>query len=535
MEVDIVPGQFDDAEDEVELTSNDSIIAAIENSITTKKVVSFQQQPEDEDYDDYDFHEDEMDILEDELLTREPDVEGTTGAGGGDSAAKMQPMEKVLSKYIDKISVDNYASHVTSMTERGKVSRRVKDKSDRATIEQVLDPRTRIILFKMLSRNVVCEVNGVISTGKEANVYHATTINGEHRAIKIYKTSILTFKDRDRYVTGEFRFRRGYCKGNPRKMVTTWAEKEARNLTRMKNAGVNCPTMHMLRGHVLVMDFIGSDGWPAPLLKDVKLTESKYRELYLNCVLLLRRLYHDCKLVHADLSEFNLLYDHGHVVVIDVSQSVEHDHPHSLEFLRKDCTNINDFFRKNGVPTMSLRELFDFVTDVTINKDNIDQYLDKMMTLAAERTQEAKDEICIEDEIFKQSFIPRTLDDVDNFERDVLKAKKGLGDNVLYKALTGMNADLSGAREVPEILQDEDDGDGEEVDDDDVSIQDGEDSCEKIKPIDITVKRKNMTKEEKKLHKKQVKEENRERRTTDKIPKHVKKRQQKLARLHRGK
>ena len=27
--------------------------------------------------------------------------------------------------------------------------------------------------------------------------------------------------------------------------------------------------------------------------------------------------------------------------IIDVSQSVEHDHPHALEFLRKDCTNIN--------------------------------------------------------------------------------------------------------------------------------------------------------------------------------------------------
>ncbi|KAG8133299.1 putative Serine-threonine-protein, partial [Naja naja] len=65
-----------------------------------------------------------------------------------------------------------------------------------------------------------------------ANVYHASTAKGENRAIKIYKTSILMFKDRDKYVSGEFRFRHGYCKGNPRKMVRTWAEKEMRNLTR---------------------------------------------------------------------------------------------------------------------------------------------------------------------------------------------------------------------------------------------------------------------------------------------------------------
>lgn len=32
--------------------------------------------------------------------------------------------------------------------------------------------------------------------------------------------------------------------------------------------------------------------------------------------------------------------------MIDVSQSVEHDHPHALEFLRSDCSNITEFFRK---------------------------------------------------------------------------------------------------------------------------------------------------------------------------------------------
>ena len=45
-------------------------------------------------------------------------------------------------------------------------------------------------------------------------------------AIKVFKTSILVFKDRERYVSGEFRFRKGHCKSNPRKMVQLWAEKE---------------------------------------------------------------------------------------------------------------------------------------------------------------------------------------------------------------------------------------------------------------------------------------------------------------------
>lgn len=98
-----------------------------------------------------------------------------------------------------------------------------------------MDPRTRMIIFKMIQKGVVNELNGCISTGKEANVYHSTTKSSNHDlAVKVYKTSILTFKDRDKYVSGEFRFRHGYCRHNPRKMVRTWAEKEFRNLTRLK-------------------------------------------------------------------------------------------------------------------------------------------------------------------------------------------------------------------------------------------------------------------------------------------------------------
>lgn len=69
-----------------------------------------------------------------------------------------------------------------------------------------------MILLKIINRDLVSEVNGCVSAGKEANVYHARTKDGQDRAIKIYKTSILVFKDRARYVSGEFRWRRGYCK-----------------------------------------------------------------------------------------------------------------------------------------------------------------------------------------------------------------------------------------------------------------------------------------------------------------------------------
>ncbi len=50
----------------------------------------------------------------------------------------------------------------------------------------------------MLNSGLFSELNGCVSTGKEANVYQAATEDGKDLAVKIYKTSILTFKDRDR-------------------------------------------------------------------------------------------------------------------------------------------------------------------------------------------------------------------------------------------------------------------------------------------------------------------------------------------------
>ena len=107
-----------------------------------------------------------------------------------------------------------------------------KDRANRATVEQVLDPRTLRFLAKIINKGIISRINGCISTGKEANVYHGTSDdpdNDREYAVKIYKTSILVFKDRERYVDGEL-IQKYKNQSNPRKMVKVWAEKEFRNL-----------------------------------------------------------------------------------------------------------------------------------------------------------------------------------------------------------------------------------------------------------------------------------------------------------------
>ena len=47
-----------------------------------------------------------------------------------------------------------------------------------------------------------------------------------------------------------------------------------------------------------------------------------------------------------------------------------------------------EFFKKKGVSTLTMKELFDFVTDMTINSDNIDAYLEQAMAMTSHRTVE---------------------------------------------------------------------------------------------------------------------------------------------------
>uniref|UniRef100_A0A3Q2Y1C3 Serine/threonine-protein kinase RIO1 n=1 Tax=Hippocampus comes TaxID=109280 RepID=A0A3Q2Y1C3_HIPCM len=512
------------------------------------KQVGVQQDSDDDD--DNDDEDDEVDDDDDAWawsaaggdLTKRYNRSVVGQANKQNSANYVPTTDRSLRRFEHKINLDklNFADSVinkvtTMQKQKDADTYRVKDKSDRATVEQVLDPRTRMILFKMLTRGIISEINGCISTGKEANVYHAGTAGGDSRAIKIYKTSILHFKDRDKYVSGEFRFRHGYCKGNPRKMVRTWAEKEMRNLIRLQTAGIPSPEPLLLRSHVLLMSFIGKDDRPAPLLKNAVFSESKARELYLQVVHNMRQMFQEARLVHADLSEFNMLYQHGQVYIIDVSQSVEHDHPHALDFLRKDCSNVNEFFGKRGVAVMTVRELFDFITDLSITCHNMDQYLEKMMVVAAERTSaQRSDQDRVDEEVFKKAYIPRTLTEVSHYERDFdlirtreeETAASQQHDNVLYRTLTGLKKDLSGVQMVPALL--EDDGSSSLSEEEEEEDEDDKDD-EATHPLPGD----NADPLDKKEKKKLVKEAQREKRKS-KVPKHVKKRKEKVAKTKKG-
>ena len=200
-----------------------------------------------------------------------------------------------------------------------------------------------------------------------------------------------------------------------------------------------------------------------------------------------RKMYHDCKLVHGDLSEYNMLYHQGKVFIIDVSQSVEHDHPHALEFLRKDLCNVTDFFRRFEIAVLGLRELFDWVVDT---RTNWEERLDGLETVASSRTaDDISHQQTVDEEVFKQVFIPRRLNEVARPEDDIERLEDS--DCVEYRAVTGI------CKDEPERSDDE-----EEVD-----IENDEDETGKENKVFVSSRRpKGESKEEKAERKKAFKE-----------------------------
>lgn len=88
-----------------------------------------------------------------------------------------------------------------------------------------MDENSRLMMLKLINGGILDEVNGTISTGKEANVYHGVGGNPERQvtvgevAIKVYKTTLNEFKNRECYIKDDFRFKDKFSKTNNRKMI----------------------------------------------------------------------------------------------------------------------------------------------------------------------------------------------------------------------------------------------------------------------------------------------------------------------------
>jgi len=177
------------------------------------------------------------------------------------------------------------------------------------------EPDYRSVVDAILSAGLATEVVGLISAGKEANVYLAR-YNDAPLAIKSYRL-----------------YRTSHRGGGPVKQDSMgWrAAHEYEMMRQAWKAGVRVPTPARRVENRFSMQYLGTDDGPAPRLKDVVLEDPRE---FLESVLDTVRGLIGAGVVHGDLSAFNILVHEGEPWLIDFSEAIRVDRAGSSPWVR---------------------------------------------------------------------------------------------------------------------------------------------------------------------------------------------------------
>lgn len=230
---------------------------------------------------------------------------------------------------------------------------------DRKTVGLVFDKRTLIAIYEMMGKYSIDYIDFPISSGKESVVFKAYS-RKKPVVLKVFKMSTLKFSKIGMYIEGDYRFSKERIDRS--KIVFLWAKKEFTNLRELYRNKISCPKPIGFHKNLLLMSYIGTKTSPAPLIKDISVDPET---LYVQVREMMKRMYEDAKLIHADLSEYNILYYRKKPYFIDLGQAVPYDHPSAEFFLKRDVKNISHYFSKLGV-SVSMDELYHYITGLEL-------------------------------------------------------------------------------------------------------------------------------------------------------------------------
>ncbi len=236
---------------------------------------------------------------------------------------------------------------------------RIKDVDQLKVRQDVFDEVTLLALYRLVHKGWITAIGGSISTGKEANVFFGER-EDQDLAIKIYRIRTANFNAMTEYLIGDRRF--SGIRKTRKEIVFTWTRKEFANLKRAREAGLRVPEPYGWDRNILVMEFLGESEVPFPQIRNVELgdPDSVYQEI----ISFVKILYQKAGLVHADLSEFNILFS-DRACVIDMGQAVTLDHPRARAFLARDIANVNRYFG-NLCSVRTTSDVFEEITGIPL-------------------------------------------------------------------------------------------------------------------------------------------------------------------------
>lgn len=252
-------------------------------------------------------------------------------------------------------NIERKITHLEKKAHKALIKRK-KDRNMYKALEEVFDVETLMAIYTLRNKSIIDRMFGVVKTGKEARIYWAKNAYNQDLAIKIFLILTSDFRDsRLLYIDGDRRFKR--TSKSMRDIIFLWCRKEYVNLRTALNAGIPVPKPFAYYKNVLVMEFIGENGVPAPILRDTDL--KKPDDVYLQIMNFIKKAYKLGKIVHSDLSEYNIMMWKEIPYIIDWGQAVSIYHPRSIFFLKRDILNISKFFSRLGVKTLDLNKVME--------------------------------------------------------------------------------------------------------------------------------------------------------------------------------
>jgi RIO kinase 1 len=215
-------------------------------------------------------------------------------------------------------------------------------------------------------------VLAAVKSGKEATVYccaaHPAT-GAEYLAAKVYRPRMFRslrndavyrdnrpMRDEAGRRVDETRRRRASARKGERgraAQVTSWITYEYETQRLLYAAGADVPRPLAQIGNALLMEFMGSAGEPAALLREVPLARTEAQPLF-ERILRNVELFLACDRIHGDLSAYNILYDGRVATIIDFAQAVDARAPGDsfgdvYVLLARDVERVCRFFARYGV------------------------------------------------------------------------------------------------------------------------------------------------------------------------------------------
>jgi RIO kinase 1 len=228
-------------------------------------------------------------------------------------------------------------------------------------------------LAALVESAMLDEVLGVVKSGKEATVYCCRAgerMGGGFVAAKVYRARIVRqFANASTYNAGRLRsrgMRDGIRSREIRAMQSKsrlgqelsfgkWVADEWETLQLLHGNGVGVPEPLTMSERIILMEFIGDEEAPAPLLADADVSPSEAAELFQFLLDEIERIL-ACDRIHADLSPFNVLYWEGRARVIDVPQAVDaRFNPNAVSLLDRDVERICQWAARHGIPSEAWR------------------------------------------------------------------------------------------------------------------------------------------------------------------------------------